>query len=197
MHQKVPFNDLKGHHKIHRQSFHDALDQLLDSSNYIGGAALQEFEKNFAAFCESSYAVGTGNGTDALILSLKALNIGPGDSVVTVPNTFIATSEAITAVGADIIFVDVCAKDLTLDLQLLDTVLTTHPKKDSIRAVIPVHIHGQPANLPALQKMLTPRGIACIADAAQAHGARINGVSITQFPDISTFSFYPGKTLAL
>lgn len=193
--RKIPFNDLRTHHQNHRQVFHDRLDELLDSSAYVGGGAIAEFESEFASFCGVSHCAGTGNGTDAIVAALKALGIGPGDCVVTVPNTFIATTEAITQTGAEIIFVDVNEDDLLIDLNQLENLIHSHPKKDRIRCVLPVHLFGQPVDLPRLQNILAPHDIKIVADSAQAHGALIDGEPISRLADLSTFSFYPGKNL--
>ncbi len=191
----IPFNDLTTHHAPFRRAFHEALDQLLDSSEFIGGKAVQNFERAFAEFSNCKYAVGLANGTDALVGALKALGVGIGDYVVTVSNTFIATAEAITLAGANIIFVDIDPEDLNMDMSQLEHILNTHPQKHLIKAVIPVHLHGQPADLPRLKTIVENRNIAIVADSAQAHGAYINNKPISSFADVSTFSFYPGKNL--
>ncbi len=191
----IPFNDLNAHHENNREKFHDALDSLLDSSGFIGGNSVSGFEKSFAEFCCAKFSIGVANGTDAIYLALKALGIGPGDSVVTVPNTFIATTEAITMAGADIIFVDVEAEERLIDLNALTNCLESHPQKEKIKCVIPVHLFGQPVDMISLKKICDEKRIPIIADSAQAHGTEIEGESITQYADLSTFSFYPGKNL--
>jgi len=191
----IPFNDLNAHHQNHREKFHEALDQLLDTSGYIGGKAVSEFEQSFADFCGSNFCAGAGNGTDAIYLALKSLDVSAGDYVVTVPNSFIATTEAITMAGAKIIFVDVDPEERVMDLEALRECLETHPNKNEIKCVIPVHLFGQPVNLPPLKKLCDEKGIPVIADSAQAHGATIDGNGICDYADLSTFSFYPGKNL--
>lgn len=193
--RQVKFNDLHQHHANHRQDFHSFLDQLLDSSAYIGGSALSDFESAFAQYCQSKYAIGVGNGTDALYLALRAIGINKGDYVITVPNTFIATTEAITSAGAKILFVDIDPIERNMDLGQLERLLQDHPHRNKIKCIVPVHLYGQPADMIGLKNIATNYQIPIIADAAQAHGAKIDNQSVTQFADISTFSFYPGKNL--
>lgn len=191
----IPFNDLKAHHANHREAFHQALDELLDSSGFIGGKAVAEFEQKFASFCGSKYCVGVGNGTDAIVIALRGLGIGKGDLVVTVPNTFIATTEAISESGAEMLFVDVTENERTMDLDQLENLLKTHPERERIKCVIPVHLYGQPVDMPKLKSIVEPYQIKILADSAQAHGAFIQDKGIAQYADVSTFSFYPGKNL--
>jgi dTDP-4-amino-4,6-dideoxygalactose transaminase len=191
----IPFNDLNAHHNKNRAKFHDALDSLLDSSGFIGGKAVSEFETAFAKFCDANYCAGVANGTDAIFIALKALDIKSGDYVITTPNTFIATTEAITMTGASIIFVDVDPNERVIDLNLLAECLETHPEKDNIKCVIPVHLFGQPVEMKKLNEICSNKNIKIIADSAQAHGATIDGKGIAHYADMCTYSFYPGKNL--
>src|SRR5436190_1209039 len=139
---KVPFLDLKAHHAPLIDQFDRAIRKVIESSAFAGGPFVEEFEEEFAAYCGSLYAIGVGNGTDALWLTLMALGIGPGDEVITVPNTFFATAEAITYCRAQPVFVDVDENTFTMNQAELKKALTARTK-----AIIPVHLFGQPANM--------------------------------------------------
>src|SRR5204863_729768 len=137
---KVPFLDLKAHHATVIVMFDRAIREVMESSAFAGGPFVERFEGEFAAYCGSEYAIGVGNGTDALWLTLLALGIGPGDEVITVPNTFFATVEAIIYCRAQPVFVDVDENTFTMDPAELKKALTVRTK-----AIIPVHLFGQPA----------------------------------------------------
>src|SRR5438132_10382850 len=138
----VPFLDLKAHHRPIREQLDAAIAQVIDSGAFAGGPFVASFERDFAAYCGARFAVGVGNGTDALWLTLLALGIGPGDEVITVPNTFFATVEAITYCRAQPVFVDVDENTFTMDPAELEKRLTARTK-----AIIPVHLFGQPADM--------------------------------------------------
>ncbi len=163
---------------------------MLDSAQFINGPEVSDFERKFAAFCDAGFAVGVGNGTDALTLALKALEVGPGDEVVTTANTFIATAEAIAAVGATPVFVDVDPSHFNMTAEGLSAAIT--PKT---RAAIPVHLYGQPAPMAEIMEVARRRSIKVIEDAAQAHGAEYNGKRVGGWGDVAAFSFYPAKNL--
>ena len=148
------------------------------------------FEQEFARFCDCKHAIGVGNGTDALWLSLLALGIGPGDEVITVPNTFIATAEAITYCGAKPVFVDVDEKTYNMDPALLEAAITPKTK-----AIIPVHLFGQTADMDPILAIAKAHGLHVIEDACQAHGAEYKGRKAGSMGDTGCFSFYPGKNL--
>ena len=187
---KVPFLDLKAHHVPLIEKFDRAIREVIESSAFAGGPFVETFEKEFAAFCGSSYAIGVGNGTDALWLTLLALGIGEGDEVITVPNTFIATAEAITYCKARPVFVDVDQDTFTMNPAELEKVLT-----DRTKAIIPVHLFGQPADMDPILEFARTHGLFVIEDAAQAHGGEYKRRKAGTMGDAGCFSFYPGKNL--
>ena len=190
MPEKVPFLDLKAHHAPLRAEFDQAIGEVIDSGAFAGGPFVAQFENEFAAFCGSRHAIGLGNGTDALWLALLACGIGPGDEVITVPNTFMATAEAITYSGASPVFVDVDQHTYTMDPALLEKARTPRTK-----AVIPVHLFGQVADMDPILSFGRKHGLFVIEDAAQAHGAEYKGRKAGSLGDAGCFSFYPGKNL--
>jgi dTDP-4-amino-4,6-dideoxygalactose transaminase len=187
---KVPFLDLQAHHAPLMDKFTRAIREVVDSSAFAGGPFVEKFEEEFAAFCGSSYAIAVGNGTDALWLTLLALGIGEGDEVITVPNTFIATAEAITYCKARPVFVDVDQDTFTMNPAELEKSLTKRTK-----AIIPVHLFGQPANMDPILDFARANGLFVVEDAAQAHGAEYKGRKAGTMGDAGSFSFYPGKNL--
>jgi dTDP-4-amino-4,6-dideoxygalactose transaminase len=187
---KVPFLDLKAHHASMMDEFDGAIREVIESSAFAGGPFVERFEQEFAAYCGSKYAIGVGNGTDALWLTLLALGIGEGDEVITVPNTFIATAEAITYCKARPVFVDVDETTFTMDPAELKKSLTARTK-----AIIPVHLFGQTADMDPILEFARAHGLFVIEDAAQAHGAEYKGRKTGTIGDAGCFSFYPGKNL--
>ena len=187
---KVPFLDLKAHHAPLIEKFDRAIREVIESSAFAGGPFVERFEEEFAAFCGSSYAIAVGNGTDALWLTLLALGIGKGDEVITVPNTFIATAEAITYCNARPVFVDVDQDTFTMNPAELEKSLTKRTK-----AIIPVHLFGQPADMDPILEFARANGLFVVEDAAQAHGAEYKGRKAGTMGDAGCFSFYPGKNL--
>jgi dTDP-4-amino-4,6-dideoxygalactose transaminase len=187
---KVPFLDLKKHHAPLIDQFDRAIREVIESSAFAGGPFVEKFEEEFAGYCGSQYAIGVGNGTDALWLTLLALGIGSGDEVITVPNTFMATAEAITHCQARPVFVDVDESTFTMDPAELTRALTAKTK-----AIIPVHLFGQPADMNPILEFARAHGLFVIEDAAQAHGAEYNGQKVGTIGDAGCFSFYPGKNL--
>ena len=187
---KVPFLDLKAHHAAFASEFTSAIREVIESSAFAGGPFVEKFEQEFAAYCGSKYAIGVGNGTDALWLALLALGVGQGDEVITVPNTFVATAEAIMCCKAQPVFVDVDGRTFTLNPAKLEKALTAKTK-----AIIPVHLFGQPANMDPILQFARTHGLFVIEDAAQAHGALYNGRNAGTMGDAGCFSFYPGKNL--
>jgi dTDP-4-amino-4,6-dideoxygalactose transaminase len=186
----VPFFDLKAHHVPHRGELADAIFEVIDSAAFAGGPFVSRFEADFADFCEVPHAVGVGSGTDALWLALLALGIGPGDEVITVPMTFIATAEAISRTGARPVFVDIEDATYTMDPAAMERVVTPRTK-----AILPVHLFGQMADMTAILEFARVRGIAVVEDAAQAHGARYDGHRAGSLGTAGCFSFYPCKNL--
>jgi dTDP-4-amino-4,6-dideoxygalactose transaminase len=187
---KVPFLDLKAHHAPLIEKFDRAIREVIESSAFAGGPFVERFEEEFAAFSGSSYAIAVGNGTDALWLTLLALGIGEGDEVITVPNTFIATAEAITYCKARPVFVDVDPDTFTMNPGELEKSLTRRTK-----AIIPVHLFGQPADMDPILEFARANGLFVVEDAAQAHGAEYKGRKAGTMGDAGCFSFYPGKNL--
>jgi dTDP-4-amino-4,6-dideoxygalactose transaminase len=187
---KIPFVDLHAQYLSIKAELDEAIAAVIQESAFIGGRYLDAFEHAFARYCGTLFAVGVSNGTDALRLALLACNVGPGDDVITVPNTFIATTEAISMVGANVRFVDVRPGAFTLDPESLERAIT-----EKTRAVIPVHLYGRPAEMDPILEIARRRGLRVVADAAQAHGARYHGREIGTLGDVVCFSFYPGKNL--
>src|SRR5215813_8307792 len=187
---KVPFLDLKAHHAPFIEKFDRAIREVIENSAFAGGPFVEKFEEEFATFCGSSYAIGVGNGTDALWLTLLALGIGEGDEVITVPNTFIATAEAITYCKAKPVFIDVEEATFTMDPAQLEKSITARTK-----AIIPVHLFGQSADMDPILKLARAHDLFVIEDAAQAHGAEYKGRKAGTMGDAGCFSFYPGKNL--
>ena len=196
---KVPFLDLKAQYESIKDEIQVAINNVLESCAFAGGPFVDKFEKEFATFCRCQHAIGVGSGTEALWLALLALGIGPGDEVITVPNTFIATAEAISFSGAKPVFVDIDEETYTMDPQKLDDFLKFRNSqsaiRNSIKAVIPVHLFGQTANMDPILKIAKAHNLFVIEDACQAHGALYKGRPSGSIGDAGCFSFYPGKNL--
>lgn len=187
---KVPFLDLYSQHKPLETEFEEAFRTIIKSSSFAGGPVVADFEEDFARYCGAAHCVGMGSGTDALWLALLACGVGPGDEVITVSATFAATVEAIVQCGATPRFVDIREEDATMDPSQLESQLT-----DRTRAIIPVHLYGQPADMDPILAFARKHGLLVIEDAAQAHGAEYKGRKAGTLGDIGCFSFYPGKNL--
>jgi dTDP-4-amino-4,6-dideoxygalactose transaminase len=187
---RVPFVDLHAQYESIKRDVNEAIEAVIHDAAFIGGAYVESFEKAFADYCGVAHAVGVSNGTDAIRLALLACGIGPGDEVITVPNTFIATTEAISAVGASFRFVDVEPGRFTMDPKALEAAIT-----DRTRAIVPVHLYGQPAAMDRILAIARARDVKVVADAAQAHGARAYDTPIATLGDAVCFSFYPAKNL--
>ena len=187
---KVPFLDLHAHHAPLRAEFLAAIAEVIDAGAFAGGPFVARFEAEFAAYCGTRTAVGVGNGTDALWLALLALDVGPGDDVVTVPMTFMATAEAITYCGARPIFVDIDDRTYTMDPTLLEAAITPKTK-----AIIPVHLLGQCADMDPILEIAKRHNLPVVEDACQAHGASYKGRRAGNLGVAGCFSFYPGKNL--
>ena len=190
MNIRVPFLDLKSHHASLSDEFNRVIRKVIDSSALAGGPFVEKFEQEFASYCDCQHAIGVGSGTEALWLSLLAGGVGPGDEVITVPNTFMATAEAITYCGARPVFVDVDERTYTMDPAGLEEVVSSRTK-----AIIPVHLFGQPADMDPILEFAREHDIIVIEDAAQAHGAKYKGRNVGTLGDAGCFSFYPGKNL--
>jgi dTDP-4-amino-4,6-dideoxygalactose transaminase len=186
----IPLVDLKRQYETIKPEVDEAMQKVILETAFIKGKYVKQFEEKFAVYNDAKYCVGMSNGTSALWIALKALGIGPGDEVITVPNTFIATSEAITAAGAKIKFVDVHPDTYLMDETKLESIITKETK-----AIMPVHLYGQMANMQRIKEIADRHGLRVIEDAAQAHGAQHGGKLPGSYSDIATFSFYPGKNL--
>lgn len=187
---KVSFLELKEQHRRLGDELRSAIDRVLESGWFALGPEVEAFEDAFARYLGSPHCVGVNSGTAALHLSLLALGIGPGDEVITVPHTFIATVEAITAVGARPVLVDVDPLSYTMDPRKAQAAITA-----KTRAIIPVHLCGQTADMQALNTIAQERRIAVIEDACQAHGAEFQGRKAGTLGNVGCFSFYPSKNL--
>ncbi len=186
----VPFNDLHAQYKSIQPEMDVAIAQVMRETSFIGGPAVERFEKAFAEYCGTKHCVGLASGTAALHIAFLAMDIGPGDEVITTPYTFIATTEAITQAGATIKFVDCREECGTMDPAQLEAAITPRTK-----AIVPVHIYGQPADMDPILKIAAKHGIPVIEDAAQAHGAMDKGRRVGSMGRIACYSFYPGKNL--
>lgn len=187
---KVPFLDLKAQYKSIQNEISDAIHKVIESCAFAGGPFVEQFEEEFASFCHCKSAIGVGSGTEALWLALIALGVGPGDEVITVPNTFIATAEAISFTGARPVFVDILEQSHNLDPSLIESVITPHTK-----AIIPVHLYGQMADMDPIMEIAQANELFVVEDACQAHGAKHKGRSAGSIGNVGCFSFYPGKNL--
>ncbi|MBV8967801.1 MAG: DegT/DnrJ/EryC1/StrS family aminotransferase [Verrucomicrobia bacterium] len=190
MQTKVPFLDLLSHHRPMLGEINLAIQEVIENSAFAGGSFVAQFEHDFAAYCDVPFAIGVGSGTEALWLSLLACDVGPGDEVITVSSTFIATAEAITYCGAKPVFVDIDEVTYTMDPAGLEKALTPKTK-----AIIPVHLFGQPADMDPILEFASKHGLNVIEDACQAHGAEYKGRRVGTLGDLACFSFYPGKNL--
>lgn len=186
----VPFLDLKAQHHALEAEILPLWREILESAWFVGGPHVQGFEEEFAAACDVKHCVAVGSGTDALRLIFLALDLDPGDEVITVPNTFIATTEAISQAGGKVVFVDVDAGAYTMDPAQLEAAITPRTK-----GIVPVHLYGQPADMAPILAIAEEHGLWVVEDAAQAHLAEYHGQKAGSFGRAAAFSFYPGKNL--
>ena len=187
---RIPILDLKAQYAAIRDEVTRAISEVCESQAFALGPAVAEFETNIAAYCESKHAIGVSSGTDALLVSLMALDIKPGDEVITTPFTFFATAGCVVRVGARPVFVDVDPDFYNIDPAGIDEKITR-----KTRAIIPVHLFGQLARMKAITEIAQQHDLAVIEDAAQAIGASRNGTQAGNFGDCGCFSFYPTKNL--
>jgi len=205
---KVPFLDLKAQYKQIEHEVVPLVTEAMENGMFIGGPNVEGFEKEFAEFCSAKYCIGVNSGTDALRFALMATGVGSGDEVITVPNTFIATTEAISQVGATPVFVDIdnqtCNMDpdklqLFLDRQCVfdqsTSQLINQSTRSTVKAVIPVHLYGHMADMDPIMEFAQKRGLLVIEDACQAHGAKYKNKEAGSIGAAGCFSFYPGKNL--
>ena len=186
----IPLVDLKAQYSAIRREVNEALQAVLSEASYILGPQVSEFEKNFAAFCDSKYCVGVGSGTDALHLIFRALEIGPGDEVIVPAFTFVATALGVSLAGAKPVLVDVQRENALINSDLFEEAITPRTK-----AIVPVHLYGRCADMDRIRAIGDKYHLKIVEDAAQAHGAKFKGLSAGSLGDAAAFSFYPGKNL--
>ena len=186
----IPFLDLKVQYQSLKDEVEAAISKVLESTQFVLGDEVAAFENEFATYCNARYGIGVNSGTSALHLALLAAGIGPGDEVITVPFTFVATVAAIGYTGAKPVFVDIEPNSFTIDVNQLEKAITKQTK-----AILPVHLYGQPANMDPILEIAQRYGLIVIEDAAQAHGTEYKGRRVGSIGDLGCFSFYPGKNL--
>lgn len=186
----IPWASPVAQYRAHKDAIEAAITRVLDSGAYVLGSEVENFERAFAEYCGVAYAVGIASGTDALILALRALDIGPGDEVITVSHTAVATAAAIIATGATPVLVDVDAASYTIDPARIGEAVGSRTK-----AIVAVHLYGRPADLDAIVAIAKRHGLRLIEDCAQASGARYRGRRVGSIGDVACFSFYPTKNL--
>jgi dTDP-4-amino-4,6-dideoxygalactose transaminase len=187
---KVKFVDLSAQHKTLESEIKDVFNRVLANCSFVLGPEVEKFEKAFAVYCGVTHCVAVTNGTAALQLALQGLGVGPGDEVITVAHTFIATAEAINATGARPVFVDIDPVSYTMDPVMLEKAITSRTK-----AIIPVHLYGQPADMDSINAIAAKHNIPVIEDSCQAHGAKYKGRRAGSLGTAACFSFYPSKNL--
>lgn len=186
----IPFVDLKAQYASIRNEVNAAIQGVLDSCQFTLGAEVAAFEEEFATYCQARHGIGVNSGTSALHLALLAAGVGPGDEVITVPFTFMATVSAIDYTGAKPVFVDIDPRTFTIDVGAIEAAIT-----ERTRAIVPVHLYGHPADMDPILDIGRRHGLTIIEDAAQAHGAEYKGRRVGGIGDLGCFSFYPGKNL--
>ena len=186
----IPLNDLRAQYKAVGDDIEQAVIRVLRSGRYALGPEVEAFEREFAAFCETAHAVAVNSGTSALYVALRACNVGAGDEVITVPYTFVATVAAIRSTGAVARFVDIDPRSFTMDINAVEQQVT-----DRTKAIIPVHLFGQPVDMDPVLAVASRHGLTVIEDACQAHGATYKGRPVGSLGDLGCFSFYPSKNL--
>lgn len=186
----IPFVDLKAQYHSIKDEVDAAVLKTLESCAFTLGPEVADFEKLFAAYCDNTHAMGVNNGTSALHLALLAAGVGPGDEVITVPHTFVASAASIYYAGAKIVLCDIDPVTYTMDPAALEAAITPRTK-----AIIPVHLYGQMADMDPIMKIAEKHGLVVLEDAAQAHGAEYNGRRAGSIGHLAGFSFYPGKNL--
>ncbi|ALB40467.1 erythromycin biosynthesis sensory transduction protein eryC1 [Anabaena sp. WA102] len=186
----IPFIDLKTQYATIKDEINQAISGVLETTQFILGEEVEAFETEFATYCDANYGIGVNSGTSALHLALLALGIGAGDEVITVPFTFVATVAAICYTGAKPVFVDIDPISYTIDVNQIESAITENTK-----AILPVHLYGQPADMDSILSIAKKYNLKVIEDAAQAHGAEYKGKRVGSIGDLGCFSFYPGKNL--
>lgn len=186
----IPFVDLKAQYASIKDEVNAAIQNVLETCQFTLGSEVEAFEQEFASYCGSQYGIGVNTGTSALHLALLAAGVGSGDEVITVPFTFVATVAAIHYTGAKTVFVDIDPQTFTMDVKAIESAITQRTK-----AIIPVHLYGQPADMDPILEIAKRHNLVVIEDAAQAHGAEYKGKRVGGLGDMGCFSFYPGKNL--
>jgi dTDP-4-amino-4,6-dideoxygalactose transaminase len=186
----IPFVDLRAQYHAIKTEIWEAIDRVLETSQFVLGSEVAAFEGEFADFCGARHGIGVNSGTSALHLALLAAGIGPGDEVITVPFTFVATVASIVYTGARPVFVDIDPRSYTMDVTQIERAITRRTK-----AILPVHLYGHPADLDPILEIARRHHLVLIEDAAQAHGAEYKGRRVGSIGDLACFSFYPGKNL--
>jgi dTDP-4-amino-4,6-dideoxygalactose transaminase len=186
----IPFVDLKTQYTLHKAQFQEAIDEVLNNTAFILGTTVEQFEKEFAAFIGARYAVGVASGTDALHLALRSAGISQGDEVITVTNTFYATTAAIELAGARPVLIDCDPSTYLMDLSAVESAITSKTK-----AILPVHLYGQAVNMDKIVEIANKHNLIVIEDACQAHGVKFKERGAGTFGLAGAFSFYPGKNL--
>lgn len=187
---QIPFIDLNAQYLSIRNEIDETIQQVISESAFIKGKYVNRFEEDYAKLCDVKHCIGVGNGTDAIYIALKVLGVGPGDEVITVANSWISTSETITQTGAKPVFVDIHPDYYTIDTSKIEERITPRTK-----AIIPVHLFGQPVDMDAISDICRRHNLFLIEDCAQAHFAEWKGQKVGTFGIAATFSFYPGKNL--
>jgi dTDP-4-amino-4,6-dideoxygalactose transaminase len=187
---KVPYLDLKAQYRSIKPEIDAAIAQVLDSCQFVLGPEVAGFEQDFAAYCGAAECIALNSGTSALHLALLAAGVGPGDEVITVPFTFVASVAAVLYAGARPVLVDIDPRSFTMEPSAIEAAITPRTK-----AILPVHLYGQPADMDPIMEVARRHGLVVIEDAAQAHGAKYKGRPVGNIADIACFSFYPGKNL--
>lgn len=187
---QVPFVDLKAQYAGIRLEIESAINEVVESAQFVGGPVLERFEREFAAFTGAAFAVGVGNGTDAITLALRAAEVGRGDEVLVPANSFFASAEAVSNAGATPVFVDVDPRTFLMDPQSASEAITART-----RAILPVHLFGRALDMRPFEQLAAAHGLIIVEDCAQAHGASIGGQTVGASGRLTCFSFYPGKNL--
>ncbi|HEV7178281.1 MAG TPA: DegT/DnrJ/EryC1/StrS family aminotransferase, partial [Candidatus Baltobacteraceae bacterium] len=186
----IPICDLTEQYAALKTQIDRAVTDVFAGGHYINGPNVKALEEEIAAYIGTDFALGLNSGTDALHLALRALDIGPGDEVITTPFTFVATTEAIGIVGATPVFIDIDPATFNMDPALIEAAITPRTK-----AILPIHLYGHPAPMNAIMEIAKKRGLAVVEDCAQAIGATIGGKKVGSFGDAGAFSFFPSKNL--
>jgi dTDP-4-amino-4,6-dideoxygalactose transaminase len=190
LNEQVPFVDLVNQCDELAGEIMPAIESVIRRAQFILGDEVHEFEEKFADYCDTSYCVSVASGTEAIHLALRAAGVGPGDEVITAGNSFVATTYAISHTGARPVLVDINEHDHNIDVELIERAITTRTK-----AIVPVHLYGQPADMDAILQIADKHGLKIVEDSCQAHGAEYKGKRAGSFGDAGCFSFYPGKNL--